>query len=324
MIKAAISPGVMLLCPSLQAGTVEPRHQAVHILTSDRLVLEVMEPNDPDRYYRGVRFSPVADVLRVVMDGHDFLFSPVGHDPLQDNAGLAMEFDLFQKEFAPPGFVEAAEGQGFVKVGVGVLKKTGDIYNCATPYEVLEAARTEVAWGKDSARFQQSCVGTNGYAYVLDTDIHVAGATVTVSNCLRNTGSKLLVTENYAHNFFRFDEQGAGPGYEVLLPYDFDVTIPKPVIEKRGNSLILNSEITPKLKAAQAYVVSKELDRKSDSVTVRNTGAGMAIEALLSKPADRFTFHAAPAYVCPEQFLKISLAPGESTTWVRSYRFLSK
>ena len=85
-------------------GGEYPRHVAARVLKNDFLQAEVMEPNDPGRYFRGVRFSPVADILRVVMAGKDFLFSPGAHDPLTDNCGLRMEFDLGTGPTAPPGF----------------------------------------------------------------------------------------------------------------------------------------------------------------------------------------------------------------------------
>jgi hypothetical protein len=80
------------------------QHPAVRVLQSDQLRVVVMDPHAPDRYYRGVSFSPVAGVLQVSMGGRNFLFAPDQHDPLKDNGGLAMEFDLFQGNSGPPGF----------------------------------------------------------------------------------------------------------------------------------------------------------------------------------------------------------------------------
>lgn len=315
-------PSILTLFLIVSANAAEPRHPGIRILSNARLQLEVMDPAAAQPYYRGARFSPVANVLRAVLDGHDFLYSPVAHDPLQEDAGLAMEFDLFQRDFGPPGFVEAADGEGFVKVGVGVLKKAGEKYNCAISYEIIKRAETDTTWSRDSAQFYQVCDGVNGYAYVLDVTVSLSAEEVEVQYQLRNTGAKELLTEQYAHNFFQFDGRVAGPDYEVEFPYDFEATIPKPVIEKRGKSLVLNDEITPKIKAAQAHIDPLGDARSSDSVIVRNRNAGMEIVAQLSRPVSRFTLHVAPPYLAPEQFLLIKLEPGETTQWTRTYKFI--
>ena len=299
----------------------EPRQDAVHTLTSGRMQVEVMNPLDPECYYRGIRFSPVATVLKVTLDGKEFLFCPADHDPMQQNAGLAMEFDLPQTEFGPQGFAEAPDGGGFLKIGVGVLKKSGEKYAVWLPFEVMERAQTDVKWETARALFRQTCKGVNGYAYALDAEVSVAGNGVTVTCKLTNTGTRAFATEQYAHNFFHFDGLATSPDYEVEFPGEFDVAIPKPVIEKHGRTLRFIGEITPKMKAADAFVAAKDESRKSDSVVVRNAKAGMEIHASVSMPAERVVVHASPGYVCPEQFVKISLNPGETRQWVRTYEF---
>lgn len=299
----------------------ESRPDAVHTLKTDRMQVEVMDPLDLECYYRGIRFSPVANVLKVTMDGKEFLFCPTDHDPLQQNAGLAMEFDLAGTEFAPQGFAEASEDGGFLKIGVGVLKKSGDEYKFWLPFEVLERAKTDVKWETDRAIFRQTCKGASGYAYALDAEVVAAGNVVTITYKLNNTGTRTFTTEQYAHNFFQFDGHATGPDYEIEFPYDFDATIPKPVIEKHERTLRLIGEISLKMKAAEARVFAKDDSRKTDSVVVKNTKAGMDIRASMSLPAERVIVHAGREYVCPEQFVKISLKPGESRQWVRTYEF---
>jgi hypothetical protein len=311
--------GVIFL--SIHPVRAEPRQDAVYTLVSGRMQVDVMNPLDPECYYRGVRFSPVATVLKVTLDGKEFLYCPTDHDPMQQNAGLAMEFDLLQTEFGPQGFSEASDGGGFMKIGVGVLKKSGEIYACSLPFEVLERAQTDVKWEADRAIFRQICKGVNGYAYALDAEVSVADSVITITYKLTNSGTRAFATEQYAHNFFHFDGRATGPDYEVEFPGEFDVKIPKPVIEKHGRKLHFIGEISPKMKAADAFVAAKDESRKSDSVVVRNTKAGMEIHATVSMPAARVVVHAGPSYLCPEQFVKISLNPGESREWVRAYKF---
>jgi hypothetical protein len=300
-----------------------PASQPLRTLASEHLEVEVMNPDAPDRYYRGQRFSPVATVLRVRMDGHDFLFAPIEHDPLADGGGLAMEFDIgTEPNPPPPGFNEAAAGEGFLKIGVGVLRKEADpIYKFYGSYAMIQPAVTTVKWERDRARFHQTCEGVAGYAYRLEADVRVVANEVRVTCRLANTGAKPFSTEQYAHNFFAFDEQRITPGYAVEFPYDFSAVIPKPVIKKTGRILTLTSEITPKIKAAQAHVTPLQpLDGK-DSVIFRHPDDSLRITATVSRPAIVTTVHMAPLYVCPEQFVRLELQPGETVEWTRNYVF---
>ena len=317
--SSLMSVGVVLL--GIHPVRAEPRLGAVHTLSTGRMQVEVMNPLDPECYYRGIRFSPVATVLKVILDGKEFLFCPAGHNPMVHNAGLAMEFDLPQTEFGPQGFAEAAVGSGFLKIGVGVLKKFGEKYAVWLPFEVMERAQTNVKWERDRALFRQTCKGVNGYAYALDAEVSVADNVIAITYKLTNTGARAFATEQYVHNFFHFDGRATGPDYEVEFPGEFDVTIPKPVIEKHGRTLRFIGGITPEMIAADAMVAAKDESRKFDSVVVRNAKAGMEIHASVSIPAQRVVVHAGPEYVCPEQFVKISLNPGESRQWVRTYEF---
>ena len=117
------------------------RHPAAKLLKSETLTVEVMETNSPDRYNRGVSFANLAAVLSVRMGKHEFLFNPLEHDPLFEHAGLPSEFDLFG---CPPGFKDAKIGDGFVKIGVGILKKSDENYSFWTQHELVKAAETVV------------------------------------------------------------------------------------------------------------------------------------------------------------------------------------
>ncbi|MCX7935448.1 MAG: hypothetical protein N3A66_09350 [Planctomycetota bacterium] len=100
--------------------SLQPRHRGSRILASDDLVIEVMDPTSAERYNRGVRFTPVAAVIRAAVGKDEYLANAVEHDPLTAAAGLFAEFDLVT---SPPGFDAAKIGEGYMKIGVGILKK---------------------------------------------------------------------------------------------------------------------------------------------------------------------------------------------------------
>ena len=298
-------------------GDPQPLHKGSRILRSEDLVVEVMDPNDPDRYNRGVRFTPVAAVLRVSMDGDEFLFSSVEHNPITDHAGLAAEFDL-TTQGGPPGYAEAKAGEGFVKVGVGVLKKTGGPYGFWNKYELIEPAKTTVKWTATAADFHQTCEGPNGYAYELSAKVKVDGKTVAVEWTLANTGTKPFETHQYAHNFFRFNDRPVGPDYVLSFPYDFKAEGLGKEQKQVGREILFAAEIPQAVNITVPYPEGYE---GTNELTVKHTKTGQTLHCVTSAPGIRTAVHASKKYLCPEQFISLKLGPGEKTTWTSAYTF---
>ncbi|MBC2602664.1 hypothetical protein [Puniceicoccus vermicola] len=299
-----------------------PKLPGTRQLHSDRLAVEVMDPEAPDRYNQGVRFSPVANILRVSMDGQDFLYAPIEHNPITQNGGLAMEFDIKADENPPPGFQEASWGEGFLKVGVGILARHGDAYDFYAQYPLLEAANTTAEWGEDRARFHQDSGDVRGYAYSLDSEVLVVGNEVRIHHRLTNAGERSFTTINYAHNFFRFDGRDCGPGDYVVEPhYGFYAVTMNPPMKRQGNSLVIVGGYLPELPVSRTYVFPFDPGRPSDEMVVRHPSSGMSVEVETSPNSGYSVIHAEPLFISPEQFIRLELEPGESAEWTRVYRF---
>lgn len=296
------------------AGT--PPTPPVHILRSDELTVEVMDPSHPDRYYRAERFSPVANVLQARLKGVDYFFAPEQHDPFADNGGLAMEFD--NAKFGPPGFVEARIGEGFLKIGVGVLRKADELYHYGKRQEIIAPAETTVVWGADRADFRQVCDVTNGYAYLLESSVHVSGRSVTVTYRLRNTGAKTFATRHYTHNFFSLGQSEIGAGFEVEFPFDFDPVGEPATWRQRGRTIVIDRPVD---EFANITVPILYHYLGENRLVVRHLPSGRAITATTSIPGAFNFIHVRPAYISPEQFVILKLAPGETVDWARRYDF---
>jgi len=298
-------------------------NQPVKEIGNNKLSVEIMVPDHPERYNRGVRFTPVAAVLGVKMDGKEFLFHPEKHDPINDNGGLASEFDLCipggPDEDLPPGYLEAKEGEGFLKIGVGVLKKKkGDKYSLFQSPEVISPAKTSVEWAGTGAKFHQTCTGVNGYSYELWADVKLDGNKVIVEWKLSNTGTKRFTTKNYTHNFFRFDDRNIGPDYVLSFPYDFKATGLEAEQVQDGRDIKFVKEIPKWVNMAVPY----PSDYKGPNICIlKNTVNGMSIICETSLPGIVTAIHGRPQYVSPEQFIRISLKPGKDLEWKRTYQF---
>ncbi|MHB1158506.1 MAG: hypothetical protein ACYC26_16910 [Phycisphaerales bacterium] len=301
-----------------------PRHTAVHVLRSDQLTVEVMDPLDPHRYNRGVRFSPVAAVLSVRLDGHELLFNPIEHDPIADHGGLPAEFDLVAPgapdDWMPPGYNEAKVGEGFIKIGVGVLRKEKMRYSLFQEPEQIAPAHITVKWHSDRAEFRQVCSGTDGYAYDLYADVLCKGDQIIVNWKLINTGRKTFTTRQYIHNFFRFDDHDVGPNYMLKFPYDFNATGLESQQRQIGRDIRFDERIPKWIN----MVVPFPSNYYSPNVcTLQQTDVKLAVTCETSIPSIRTAIHARLQYVSPEQFIELTLGPTESKRWTRSYRFES-
>jgi len=300
----------------------EARHADSRVLTNGTMVVEVMDSSHPERYNRGTRFTPVAAVLSARLDGREFLFNPIEHNPIEDHAGLASEFDLCipdgPVEHLPSGYNEAQVGEGFTKIGVGVLRKQTRQYSLFQNCEVIEPATTSVSWTSGGARFVQKCGGVNGYAYELEAELSVGTNSVSVCWSLRNTGEKPLTTRNYVHNFFRFEDQNVGPGYALSFPYDFTASGLLKEQAQDGRSILFNALIPLWINAVVPYPADFD---GPNTCELKSTLSGMSVVCTTSLPGLRTDIHARPTYIAPDPFIEIALAPGEGRSWVRTYTF---
>ncbi|MEA3226229.1 MAG: hypothetical protein U9Q07_09780, partial [Planctomycetota bacterium] len=209
---------------SSAADDPQPVHAGTQILHSGGLVVEVGDPDSPDcRWNQGIRFSPVANVIRVQLNNRDFCYAPISGGALGYMGGLPMEFDIGQESFQPdpPGYNEGVNGSAFIKIGVGILKRNSSAYNFSSSYQVVELAQTTTTWQSDRAYFVQTLSGTaNGYSYQLEQDLIVKNDRIIMNYVLTNTGTKTFTTEQYLHNFLTFSQRNVGPNYRVYFPYE--------------------------------------------------------------------------------------------------------
>jgi len=304
---------------STTARSQEPSGATEHILLSEALTVRVMDPNHAQRYNQGPRFSTVAAVLQVSQNGREFLYCPAEHDVLRDGAGLFGEFDILT-DGGPPGFSEAGVGDQFVKIGVGVLQKDAEKYDFYAPAKIVMRAQTTVVWKNDAATFHQTCQGVNGYSYDLEANIVVEGVRLRLQWKLTNTGKKAFATEHYVHNFFSLGGAPVGPGYRLAFSQPA-----RSVIEQgsdRDGLSWTKSEISFDATIRNhVNILLSEPQPGGLSLAASQRESGLKITVDSTAPVIRTFVHATSRYLCPEQFVRISLQPCESYVWSRGYDF---
>jgi len=325
------------------ADNPQPVHAGTRILQSGNMVVEVGDPDSPDcRWNQGLRFSPVANVLRVQLNNRDFCYSPTSGGDLSYLGGMPMEFDIGQESFQPdpPGYNEGTNGSAFLKVGVGILSRNSSAYNFSTNYPVIELAQTTTTWQPDRARFVQTLSGTaNGYCCRLEEDLIVKNDRIIMHYVLTNTGTKTFTTEQYLHNFLTFSQRNVGPNYRVYFPYQMtaspEVTQWRPPELKpvgRGHQWV--DDNPPMVSLANMILYTKTISSVPkiwiykpedylgpDAIAVEQTEACQRVIIDSTLRSAYVGIWTTSYQVSPEQFVIVTLAPGEVADYTRTYRF---
>jgi hypothetical protein len=85
-----------------QAEAVQPIHNGTRILQSGGLAVEIGDPDDPNcRWNTGLRFSPVANIVQIRLNGREFCYAPRDGGRLTYKGGFPMEFDIGQESYQP-------------------------------------------------------------------------------------------------------------------------------------------------------------------------------------------------------------------------------
>jgi hypothetical protein len=331
------------VCRTSKADDPQPVHAGTRILHSGGLVVEVGDPDSPDcRWNQGLRFSPVANVIRVQLNGRDFCYAPATGGALGYMGGLPMEFDIGQESFQPdpPGYNEGANGSPFVKIGVGILKRNSSAYNFSSNYQVVKLAQTTTTWQRDRANFVQTLSGTaNGYSYRLEEDVIVKNDRIIMDYVLTNTGTKTFTTEQYLHNFLTFGQRNVGPDYRVYFPYEMTASPevkqwepPEYKLAGRGFRWVDNNPPMVSLEnmilytqtissVPKTWIYKPDYYPGPDTVAVEQSDLGQRVVIDSSLRSAYIGIWTTSYQVSPEQFVIITLAPGERAEFTRTYRF---
>ncbi|UCC99039.1 MAG: hypothetical protein JSW66_03965 [Phycisphaerales bacterium] len=253
-----------------------------------------------------------------------------------------MEFDIGQESYQPdpPGYNEGSNGSAFLKIGVGILRRNSSAYNFSTSYPVVELAQTITTWESDRAHFVQTLSGTaNGHSYKLEEDVIVKNDRILMHYVLTNTGTKTFSTEQYLHNFLAFSQKTVGPDYRVYFPYNVTTSpqtrqwVPpelqlvgrgyhfvdtNPPMVRLGNMILYTKTITS---VPKTWIYKPDDYSGPDTIAVEQSDIGQRVIIDSTLRSAYIGIWTTSYQVSPEQFVVITLAPGEHATFTRTYRF---
>jgi hypothetical protein len=308
------------------------------LLTKGDLTVTIYTPDAAKGYYRGPRFD-WSSMMAVAYKGHTFFGPREGakqHNPLADDHGIgpSEEFGM-EKPYEPQGFADAKPGGEFLKIGVGLLKKpdkAGAKYFFRAPYEVdqtrwntlLISPSFDEPFVPDRWSARSEGRDPQGYGCIYRKSISLAdsGDAVIIERELKNTGEKPIETDHYAHNFITIDGAPVGEAYQIDLPFEPDPKIAKSTAKIDGKTVTF----TGPYKNIWMQFVSPDAPAEArtaaaNGFTVRNVRTGAAVAVKGDQPIEKFNFWSEDTVLCPEAFVVIKIAPGETFKWTTTYTF---
>jgi hypothetical protein len=313
------------------------------LLTNGKLDALVFLPDAKNGYYRSTRFDWSGVVGCVSLNGHKFFgewFTQ--YDPLK-NDSITGPVEEFRIDDGPVGYhaprpgelsvrpgaigyQDARPGETFLKPGVGVLRKVDDSpYQFGGAYPIVDIGTWTVKVRKRAVRFRQVLQGPEGYAYVYEKTLTLSKnePVMTLQHSLTNTGKKAIQTYVYDHDFFMLDGKPTGPGMVVHFKFE-----PKPqgeigeAAKIDGKDLVYVDALAPH-KGVAGYIKGYSDDVRDFDFTVEDTRSKVGVQQTSDHSLARLYFWSIQTTICPEGYIYLSVAPGETSRWTLRYRFFA-
>jgi hypothetical protein len=290
-------------------------------LSNDEVAVTVLLPDAERGRYRGPRFDWSGMVASVEYANRE-VFGEWKHARVpgatDDVLGIVGEFGMT----SPLGYAAADPGETFFKIGVGKLvRPDAEAYRFSRDYEV-----SPLPWstsrGEHWIAFSQELPPERGWGwrYTKWIELDPQDPSLTIRYELENTGSKVIETDYYSHNFAVFDGRTPAGGIGLIL--DFAPRDDAPfgdIAEIKGNVIRVKNPLPPGKALFREFESLPPGKGKAAEIESRESGIGLRIEG--DTAPGKIVFYACEKAVCFEPFVVIRLAPGETKTWSDRFSF---
>jgi hypothetical protein len=318
--------------PALSLAADYPQSEITNGIITAKLYL----PNAKNGYYRSTRFDWSGAIYSLNYQGHTFYepwfdsvdpkvinFAFRGSQIVNGSCG-ALEGPAYEFQ-TPLDWDSAKPGGKFLKIGVGVLRKTDGTYNRFFPYEILDPGRWTVKKHKDRIEFQQVLSDpAMGYSYVYRKVVRLVRGKpeLVIESSLKNTGRREIKSDVYAHNFTTIDHQPPGPDYMVSVPFQIQPGGEgnRQLAEARGNDIVFNKVLNGE---DQAVVFLRGFsDSVTDNrITIVNNKVGAGVRFSGNRPLLRVFLWSIRTVIAVEAYVAIDIPPGADFTWSNTYNY---
>jgi hypothetical protein len=284
---------------------------------------ELMLPDPQNGSYRGTRFDWSGIISSLQYQGHEYFGQWYKkHDPKIHDA-ITGPVEEFRTNDSGLGYEEVNAGGTFVRIGVGTVRKPEEkAYRPYDTYDIVDPGKWTVHKHKDRIEFTHRLVGENGYAYVYRKTVRLVKGKpeLLIEHSLKNSGSKVIDSTQYNHNFFVIDHEVVGP--DIVLKFPFTPTLMRDQggrAEVQGQEIVFPHEIEEKgvfTELGGAGHEAKDYDFRIENL---KTGAGVHITA--DQPLLKVNFWAIRTVAVAEPYIQLRIEPGKEERWVIRYQF---
>lgn len=280
-------------------------------------------PDTNNGYYRATRFDWAGIISSLEYKGHNYFgkwfekYRPTLHDAIMGPVD----------SFEPLNYDETKPGGSFVKIGVGTLTKLSDtLYKAFTTYPIIDPGMWKITMEATKIQFQHILNHKDyPYEYTKIIEFVEGKPEMRISYRLKNKGKQRIETHVFNHNFFVFDHQVVGKGFELTFPENI-VCSDKgrgigDIAEVNENKLKIMRSLA---KGESVYCGSLEgINNNSNDYDIKidcyKTGAGVRIKG--NQPISKLVFWCNDKTICPEPYINIDIEPGEEFLWETTYEF---
>ena len=287
------------------------------VIANEEVRMKLYLPDPEKGLYRATRFDWSGVIGSVQYRGHEYFgYWKDTHDPTfhEDLPGPV-------EGFIEPGlgYTEAKPGEGFIRIGVGVLEKPEEAeYQWTDTYKILDHGTWKTERGDDWISFRHQLQADNGYGYEYTKTIRLKADGFTIEHELHNNGQKTIETDQFNHNFLMIDGEKSGPAFRISFPYPISTQDDtRNLVELQGNDLVFLEEFNNNSVFLKLEGHSQEV--ADHRVTVINQKTGAAVTFTVDKPLYRMAFWACETTLSPENFIWLSVAPGQVEKWISEY-----
>ena len=289
-------------------------------IKNKHVTMKLFLPNSSKGFYRATRFDWSGIISSLRYKNHEYFgYWKSTHDPLV-HEDLTGPVESFQ---APGlGYKNDMANNRFIRIGIGVLEMQGsDPYVWNKTYKIIDNGTWDIDQGKDWIEFRHRIDSYHGfgYEYIKRIELKANEAGFTMSHTLKNTGTEIIETDQYNHNFFIIDGERSGPAINISFPYKISTDADLgDVMEIDGKEL----KFIKDLKTGESIwmeLMGYRDNINDHQVVVKNVKSGAGVKFMVDKPLSKMVFWACHTTYCPENFLVLKIEPGDSETWVSDY-----
>lgn len=287
-------------------------------ISNEEIEMLVYLPDPENGLYRATRFDWSGVIGSVQYRGHEYFgYWKDTHDPLfhEDLPGPV-------EGYIKPGlgYEEAEAGGRYVRIGVGVIEKPDEAeYSFRNSYKLLDHGKWTIDHGTDWISFKHELNSDIGYSYIYEKMVKLKNDGFIIEHSLENTGTKLIETDQFNHNFFMIDGEYSGKAFNIKFPYPVTtLDDPSGYVKLEGNEISFMKDLAED-ESFFLLLQGYGEDPGDHMVTVENRKTGAGVSFGIDKPLYRMAFWACHTTLCPENFIWISVEPGSRDEWTSEY-----